>query len=147
MNASWTGNAIQFNPNVNMSVAMAVSDGVVGAVIPNADAASLAEIAVQRRDLTERARSGRLKPADVAGGTFTITNLGMYNVDAFNAIIAPPQAAILAVGRIADRDVAINGQPAVRPMMTLTLAGDHRIVDGSHAALYPNYLSPALRTP
>src|SRR5438876_5112356 len=147
MNASWAGNGIRLNPNVNMSVAMAVTDGVVGAVIPDADAASLADIALQRRDLSERARSGRLKPADVTGGTFTITNLGMYNVDAFNAIIAPPQAAILAVGRIADRVIALNGQPAVRPMMTLTLSGDHRVVDGARAALFLNDLADALRTP
>ena len=147
MNASWTGNAIQFNPNVNISVAMAVTDGVVGAVIPNADRAALADIALQRRDLTERARGGRLKPADVAGGTFTITNLGMYNVDAFNAIIAPPQAAILAVGRIGDRVVAVNGQPAVRPMMTLTLSGDHRVVDGAQAAVFLNDLAEAIRAP
>jgi len=144
MNASWTGSGIQLHPHVNMSVAMAVTDGVVGAVIPNADSASLADIAVQRRDLSERARSGRLKPADVTGGTFTITNLGMYNVDAFNAIIAPPQAAILAVGRIADRVVAVNGQPAVRPMMTLTLSGDHRVVDGAQAAVFLNDLAEAI---
>src|SRR5437762_13656419 len=101
-----------------MSVAMAVKDGVVGAVVARADTISLAEIAVQRRDLTERARNGKLKPADLADGTFTITNLGMYGIDAFNAIIAPPQAAILAVGRIADRVVPVNGAPGIRPMVT-----------------------------
>jgi pyruvate dehydrogenase E2 component (dihydrolipoamide acetyltransferase) len=147
MNASWAGNRIQLNPNVNVSVAMAVTDGVVGAVIPNADTAALADIAQQRKELTERARSGRLKPADVSGGTFTITNLGMYNIDAFNAIIAPPQAAILAVGRIADRVVAVNGQPAVRPMMTLTLSADHRVVDGAQAAVFLNDLAEAIRAP
>jgi pyruvate dehydrogenase E2 component (dihydrolipoamide acetyltransferase) len=147
MNASWTGAAIQLNPNVNISVAMAVTDAVVGAVIPSADVAALAEIAIQRRDLTERARGGRLKPADVSGGTFTITNLGMYNIDAFNAIIAPPQAAILAVGRIADRVVAVNGQPVVRPMMTLTLSSDHRVVDGAQAAVFLNDLAEAIGVP
>ena len=147
MNASWAGNAIQLNPQVNMSVAIAVTDGVVGAVIPNADLAALADIALQRRDLTERARSGRLRPADLAAGTFTITNLGMYNVDAFNAIIAPPQAASLAVGRIADRVVAVNGQPGVRPIMTLTLSGDHRVIDGAQAAVFLNDLAEAIRAP
>ena len=147
MNASWAGATVQLNPNVNMSVAMAVTDGVVGAVIPNADSAALADIAAQRRDLTDRARNGRLKPTDVAGGTFTITNLGMYNIDAFNAIIAPPQAAILAVGRIADRVVAVNGQPAVRPMMTLTLSSDHRVVDGAQAAVFLNDLAEAIAAP
>src|SRR5262249_30081949 len=111
MNASWDNGSIRLNPSINVSVAMAVQDGVVGAVIVNADNAAIGDIATQRKELTERARGGRLKPTDVSGGTFTITNLGMYNVDAFSAIIAPPQAAILAVGRIADRVVAVDGQP------------------------------------
>src|SRR5262249_39623878 len=147
VNASWNGSTIQLNPSINISVAMAVTDGVVGAVIPNADSAALADIALQRKDLTERARGGKLKPADVSGGTFSITNLGMYNIDAFNAIIAPPQAAILAVGRISDRVVAVNGQPAVRPMMTLTLSSDHRVVDGAQAAVFLNDLAEAIRAP
>ena len=147
MNASWDGSSTRLNPAINISIAMAVQDGVVGAVVPNADKISLTEIGSQRKELTERARGGRLKPADVAGGTFTITNLGMYNVDAFNAIIAPPQAGILAVGRIADRVVAVNGQPAVRPMMTLTLSGDHRVIDGAQGALFLNDLADAIASP
>jgi pyruvate dehydrogenase E2 component (dihydrolipoamide acetyltransferase) len=147
MNASWDNGKIRFNPNVNISIAMAVQDGVVGAVIPNTDQADIVRIASQRKELTERARSGHLKPADIAGGTFTITNLGMYNVDAFQAIIAPPQAAILAVGRIADRVVAVNGQPALRSMMTLTLSSDHRVVDGAQAAVFLNDLAEAIRAP
>jgi pyruvate dehydrogenase E2 component (dihydrolipoamide acetyltransferase) len=144
MNATWSGAGIRLNPDVNISVAMAVTDGVVGAVIPNAATATLAEIATQRRDLTERARSGRLRPQDVTGGTFTISNLGMYGVDAFSAIIIPPQAAILAVGRISDRVVVVDGQPAVRPMMTITLSSDHRVVDGAQAAVFLNDLVGAL---
>jgi len=147
MNASWDGGGIRLNPSINISVAMAVQDGVVGAVIPNADKTAVPDIASQRKELTERARGGRLKPNDVSGGTFTITNLGMYNIDAFNAIIAPPQAAILAVGRIADRVVAVNGQPAVRPMVTLTLSGDHRVVDGAQAAVFLNDLAEAISAP
>lgn len=147
MNAMWTGKGIQMNPDINISVAMAVTDGVVGAVIPKADSTALPDISVQRRDLSERARGGKLKPGDVAHGTFSITNLGMYNIDAFNAIIAPPQAAILAVGRIADRVVAVNGQPAVRSMVTLTLSADHRVVDGAQAALFMNDLAEALSSP
>lgn len=147
MNASWAGGGIQLNPSVNISVAMAVTDGVVGAVIPNADTAALASITQLRKELTDRARTGRLKPPDVAGGTFTITNLGMYNIDSFSAIIAPPQAAILAVGRVSDRVVAVNGQPAVRPMMTLTLSSDHRVVDGAQAAVFLNDLADAISNP
>jgi pyruvate dehydrogenase E2 component (dihydrolipoamide acetyltransferase) len=135
------------NSDINISIAMAVTDGVVGAVIPKADLAPLGDISVQRRDLAERARGGKLKPADVSNGTFSITNLGMYKIDAFNAIIAPPQAAILAVGRIADRVVAVNGQPAVRPMLTLTLSSDHRVIDGAQAALFLNDLADALGAP
>ena len=147
MNASWIGQGIRMNPGVNMSVAMAVKDGVVGAVIPKADSTALADIAVQRRDLTERARAGKLKPADLADGTFTITNLGMYGIDSFNAIIATPQAAILAIGRIADRVVPVNGQPGIRPMFTMTLSSDHRVVDGAQAALFLADLAEALRSP
>ena len=147
MNASWIGGGVRLNPNVNISIAMAVKDGVVGAVIPNAGTTNLAEIAVQRRDLTERARAGRLRPADVAGGTFTITNLGMYNIDAFSAIILPPQAAILAIGRIADRVVPVDGKPGIRPMMTMTLSVDHRVADGAQAALFLNDLADAIREP
>jgi pyruvate dehydrogenase E2 component (dihydrolipoamide acetyltransferase) len=144
MNASWTGNTIRLNSSVNISLAIAVPEGVVGAVIPNAAAAKLAEIATQRKDLAERAKSGRLRPADIAGGTFTISNLGMHGIDAFSAIITPPQAAVLAVGRISDRVVAVNGQPVVRPMMTITLSSDHRVTDGAQAAAFLNDLAGAL---
>ena len=147
MNASWTGSAIRLNPAVNISLAIAVPEGVVGAVIPNAATAALPEIATQRKDLAERAQSGRLRPNDISGGTFTISNLGMFGVDAFSAIITPPQAAVLAVGRIADRVVAVNGQPAVRPMMTITLSSDHRVVDGAQAAAFLNDLAAALEKP
>ena len=110
MNASWSGGRIELNPNVNISLAVAVKDGVVGAVIQGrGQRCRWLSIAAQRKDLAERARAGRLRPADVAGGTFTISNLGMYEVDAFSAIITPPQAAVLAVGRIADRVVPVNG--------------------------------------
>jgi pyruvate dehydrogenase E2 component (dihydrolipoamide acetyltransferase) len=147
MNASWTGSGIRHNPEVNISLAMAVKDGVVGAVIHKADSAKVDEIAAQRRDLTERARANRLRPADISGGTFTISNLGMYQVDAFVAIITPPQAATLAVGTIADRVVAVKGKPAVRPMMTMTLSGDHRVLDGARAAKFLTTLAEAIQKP
>ena len=144
LNASWTGQAIHPNPDVNISLAIAVDDGVVGGVIPKTDTLSLADIAAQRKQLAERARAGRLRPADVAGGTFTISNLGMFGVDAFNAIIVAPQAAILAVARIADRVVPVNGAPAIRPMLTLTLSSDHRVADGAQAARFLKDLAEAL---
>jgi pyruvate dehydrogenase E2 component (dihydrolipoamide acetyltransferase) len=147
MNASWTGEGIRSNPEINVSVAMAVKDGVVGAVIHKADRAKLAEISALRRELTERARAGRLRPADITGGTFTLSNLGMYQVDAFSAIITPPQAAILAVGSISDRIVPVDGKPGIRPMMTMTLSSDHRVVDGARAAEFLSDLANAIREP
>jgi pyruvate dehydrogenase E2 component (dihydrolipoyllysine-residue acetyltransferase) len=147
MNSSWTGNGIRVNSEVNISIAMAVQDGVVGAVIHKADSLELGEIAVQRGDLADRAKANRLRPADISGGTFTISNLGMYKVDAFTAIITPPQAAILAVGSITDRVIAVQGQPSVRPMMTLTLSSDHRVVDGARAAEFMKDLGAAILEP
>jgi pyruvate dehydrogenase E2 component (dihydrolipoamide acetyltransferase) len=147
MNASWTGEGIRSNAEVNISVAMAVKDGVVGAVIHKADKLKISEISAQRRELTERARAGRLRPVETAGGTFTLSNLGMYKVDAFSAIITPPQAAILAVGTISERVVPVEGKPGVRPMMTMTLSSDHRVVDGARAAEFLSDLADAIRGP
>jgi pyruvate dehydrogenase E2 component (dihydrolipoamide acetyltransferase) len=144
LNGSWTGSSVQTNREVNMGVAVAVKDGVVSVVIPNADKTLLVEISAHLRDKAERARAGKLHPADISGATFTISNLGMYDVDSFHAIITPPQAAILAVGRIADRLVVVNGKPEVRPMMTLTLSCDHRVVDGAQAALFLKELAQAI---
>jgi pyruvate dehydrogenase E2 component (dihydrolipoamide acetyltransferase) len=147
LNSSWNRNAIQSNARINISLAMAVADGVVAPVIPDADTMALADIAAKRIELNERAKAAHLKPADITGGTFTLTNLGMYEVDAFNAIIAPPQVASLAVGRIAERVTAVNGRPAVRPMMTMTLSGDHRVVDGARGAVFLSDLAAAIGAP
>ena len=147
MNSSWTENGVHANPSINISLAIAVEGGVVAPVIPNANDPSFGSIAVVRRDLMERARVGKLRPSDLKGGTFTISNLGMFAVDAFTAIITPPQAAILAVGSIKDRVVAVGGGPAVRPMMTLTLSADHRVTDGARAAEFLRDLAEAIANP
>jgi len=147
MNASWAGDGIRLNGDINISVAMAVKDGVVGAVIPKANKEPIAALSILRRELTERARAGRLRPADISGGTFTLSNLGMYKVDAFTAIITPPQCAILAVGAIADAVVPVDGKPGIRPMMTMTLSSDHRVVDGARAAEFLGELTGAIREP
>jgi pyruvate dehydrogenase E2 component (dihydrolipoamide acetyltransferase) len=147
LNASWTADGIRLHDFVNMGVAIAVNDGVVAAVIPSAHTATLAAIAGLRREMTERARAGKLRPADISGATFTISNLGMYQVDRFSAIITPPQAAILAVGAIADRVFAVDGKAAIRPMMTVTLSCDHRVADGAKAAKFLADLAEALREP
>ena len=147
LNGSWTGDGIRINSEVNVAIAMAVDEGVVAAVIHKANEAGLARIAEERHALGERARAGRLHPADISGGTFTLSNLGMYHADAFSAIITPPQAAVLAVGQISERVVAVKGHPGIRSMMTMTLSCDHRVVDGARAAAFLNDLADAVGEP
>ena len=134
LNASWQQGAVTLNDEINVGLAVAVAEGLVVPVIHQADDLTLGGIARRRADLVARAQAGRLRPRDLADGTFTISNLGMYGVDTFNAIINAPQAAILAVGRVAERVVPVGGQPAVRPMITLSLSCDHRVVDGARGA-------------
>jgi pyruvate dehydrogenase E2 component (dihydrolipoamide acetyltransferase) len=147
MNSSWAPQGARPNADVNISLAVAVNDGVVAPVIHKADALDIAEIAARRHALAEKARAGRLHPADLAGGTFTISNLGSHKVDSFVALITPPQTAVLAVGAIRDCVVPVDGKPAVRPVMTLTLSSDHRVVDGARAALFLNDLVEAIHSP
>jgi pyruvate dehydrogenase E2 component (dihydrolipoamide acetyltransferase) len=136
MNGTWANGSIQLNGEVNVALAMAIENAVVTAVIRNADQIALGDIAKQRKELAERARAGRLTPADIGGATFTISNLGMFGIDAFTAIIVPPQAGILAVGAIKDRVVASGGYIGVQPQMTITLSSDHRVVDGARSAAF-----------
>jgi pyruvate dehydrogenase E2 component (dihydrolipoamide acetyltransferase) len=147
LNASWEPQGVVAHQEVNIALAIGVENAVVTAVIPHADRAAPGDIAVRRRELTQRAQAGRLQPADITGATFTISNLGMFGVDAFSAIVNPPQAAILAVGRIADRVVALNGQPAVQPTMVLTLSCDHRALDGARAAQFLGTLADLVEEP
>jgi pyruvate dehydrogenase E2 component (dihydrolipoamide acetyltransferase) len=147
MNASYSPDGVRLHSVVNMGIAIAVNDGVIAAVIPNAQTASITEIAAQRRDLVERAKAGKSRAQDLIDATFTISNLGMFSIDSFTAIIPPSQAGILAVGAIADRVVAIDGQPSVRSMMTLTLSCDHRVVDGARGALFLDDLANAISKP
>ncbi len=147
VNASWTPQGIKRNGEINVAVAVATDDGVSVAVIRNAASLDVNAIAAERQVLAERARAGKSRPPDVSGGTFTISNLGMRRVDAFTAIINPPQAAILAVGSIIDRVVAVDGRPAVRPMLTMTLSSDHRVIDGARAAAFMDDLAAAIGDP
>jgi pyruvate dehydrogenase E2 component (dihydrolipoamide acetyltransferase) len=147
LNARWMNNSIQYQTDINIGLAVAIEDGLIVPIIHHADQLGLGEIATQRQDLIERAKVNKLGPADIADGTFTLTNLGMYNVDAFNAIINTPQAAILAVGRIADRVVALNGQPVVCPMITVTLGCDHRVIDGARGAQFLDDLANLIEEP
>ena len=147
VNASWKDGTIVRNADVNIGLAVALDDGLVVPVLHRADALTLAELAGRREDLVSRAQAGRLRPADIQGGGFTISNLGMYGVDAFNAIVNPPQAAILAVGRIADRVVAVDGRPLVQPTMVLTLSCDHRALDGARGARFLGALADLIEEP
>jgi pyruvate dehydrogenase E2 component (dihydrolipoamide acetyltransferase) len=147
VNTSWKDGAIAQHADINIGLAVALEDGLVVPVLHRADTLSLAEIAARREDLVTRAQTGKLRPADIQGGTFTISNLGMYGVDAFNAIVNPPQAAILAVGRIADRVVAVGGQATVQPTMVLTLSCDHRALDGARAAQFLGVLADVVEEP
>jgi pyruvate dehydrogenase E2 component (dihydrolipoamide acetyltransferase) len=147
LNASWAGSGIRRNGDINIGIATAIDEGLIVPVIHNADGLSISEIASKRGELVARASENKLRPADISGGTFTFSNLGMYNVDAFSAIVNPPQAAILAVGRVADRVVPVNGQPAVRPMMIVTLSCDHRVADGARAAKFLDDLSNLMEEP
>jgi pyruvate dehydrogenase E2 component (dihydrolipoamide acetyltransferase) len=151
VNASLRGEEIHLHTSANIGIAIALDEGLIVPVIRQAEALGLAEIAVQIRDFAERARQGALTPQDVTGGTFTVSNLGMYGVDQFTAIINPPESAILAVGRIAKRSVVVERDgrdvAAIRPMMNMTLSADHRVLDGAVAARFLQDVVDALEHP
>ena len=147
LNASLINGKITLNQAVHIGLATAIEEGLVVPVIHLADTLSLREIALQRIELVAKAQAGKLRPPDISDGTFTISNLGMYHVDAFNAIINQPQVAILAVGRITERVVPLNGQPAVQPTMVLTLSCDHRAVDGASGALFLDTIATFIEEP
>src|SRR5579859_3855701 len=147
VNASWHEGKITLKQAVNVGLAVAVEEGLVVPVIFLADTLGLSDIARRRAELVDKAQAGKLRPQDISDATFTISNLGMYHVDAFNAIINAPQAAILAVGRIAERVVPVNGQPAVQPMMVLTLSCDHRVVDGARGAQFLDTVATLVEEP
>ena len=131
---------------VNVGLAVALPDGLIVPVIHEADRLSVAAIATRRVELLDRVRSGKVHATDVSGGTFTISNLGMYGVDIFTAILTEGQAGILAVGRIAERVVAHEGAPHVRPTMQISLSCDHRKIDGARAAEFMQTLAALLET-
>jgi pyruvate dehydrogenase E2 component (dihydrolipoamide acetyltransferase) len=148
VNASWTEKGILLHEYVNMGIAVGLDDGLVVPVLRDADTLSLAEISACGGALVQAARDGTLTPDDFAGGTFTISNLGMFDTEEFVAIVNPPQAAILAVGSVVRQPVADDaGEIVVKPMMTLTLSYDHRIVDGAVAAKFLQRLKQFVRNP
>jgi pyruvate dehydrogenase E2 component (dihydrolipoamide acetyltransferase) len=130
INVTYTDQGLLAPPTVGVGVAVGTEEGLRVPVLQSADRLSLQETSRGIQELAERARQGRMRAADLSGRSMVVTNLGMYGVDTFVAIIDMPDPVILAVGRVADRVTAVNGQPAVRPMCTLTLSVDHRVLDG-----------------
>ncbi len=147
LNAHFAGDAVhQYGP-ANIGIAIAVEGGLVVPVIPACDRRSVTAIAAARSDLVERSRAGKLSTDDFAGGTFTISNLGMFGIERFMAVINPPQVAILAVGSIEDRVVVVDGEVVVRPRMEMTLSCDHRAVDGAQGADFLRTVKELLEEP
>jgi pyruvate dehydrogenase E2 component (dihydrolipoamide acetyltransferase) len=147
VNAQFAGDAVALNPAVNVGVAVAVEDGLFVPVIRNADARSLAEIATELKALTQTATEGKLRPDQYEGGSITISNLGMFGVDAFVPIINSPEACILGIGRIKEEIVVQEGAMRVEPLMTATLSADHRVVDGAQAARFLQSFREMLEAP
>lgn len=148
INSTLDGDEIKLLPEINIGVATALENGLIVPVIRNANRKSVKQLNTELQDLTRRARQGKLILAEVKGGTFTISNLGMYGIDQFRAIINPPESAILAVGTVVRKPIVINDRDeiAVRPMMRMTLSADHRVIDGVTAAKFLADLVQAVET-
>jgi len=147
VNASWGGDKIVTHAEVHVGIAVAMPDGLITPVVRNADRKSILEIAREVRDLAARAREKKLKPEEFTGSTFTVSNLGMYDVTAFTAIINPPDSAILAVGAV--RKVPVVDGDEIRPghRMNVTLSADHRVIDGAMAAQFLAEVRRLLESP
>jgi pyruvate dehydrogenase E2 component (dihydrolipoamide acetyltransferase) len=147
VNGSYRNGRFELHSNVNVGIAVAAEDALIVPTVFDADAKPVGAIAAESRRLVERVRERSISPAELDGGTFTISNLGMYGIDRFEAVINAPQAAILCVGAIVDRPAAVDGQVVVRPMMSMTLACDHRILYGADAAGFLSDLRKILLEP
>ncbi|HXX29489.1 MAG TPA: dihydrolipoamide acetyltransferase family protein [Myxococcaceae bacterium] len=147
VNVSLQGDRILQFHTADVGIAVAIEDGLITPVVRDADQKSIGQLAAEARELAERARRKALRPEEYSGGSVTVSNLGMYGVDAFIAVINPPQASILAVGTVAERVVARGGQPVVRKTMTMTFSGDHRVVDGALGAQYLQEVKELLEHP
>ncbi|MBW3624213.1 MAG: 2-oxo acid dehydrogenase subunit E2 [Armatimonadetes bacterium] len=147
VNAQFTGEAIRYPANVNIGYAITVEGGLMVPVIRECERKTLHQIAGDRRALVEKTQAGKLTPPEYEGGTFTISNMGTFDVESFIAIVNPPQSAILAVGSILDQVVAVDGQMEIRPRMKVTLSADHRVVDGVLAAQFLQELKRLLQNP
>jgi pyruvate dehydrogenase E2 component (dihydrolipoamide acetyltransferase) len=147
MNAHFAGDEVHLFPTANIGIAVAIPHGLVVPVIPSCETKSIPEIAVARADIVGRTREGKLRTEDLENGTFTISNLGMYGVERFTAVLNPPQAGILAVGAIEERAVVVDGDLEIEPRMDLTLTVDHRSVDGATASEFLRTVKSFLEEP
>ena len=147
LNARLDRDQIVVLPEINVCLAVAISDGLIVPSIRNADKKSLGEIALLRKDLVDRARSGKLKLSELESGTFTISSLAQFDILFFTAILNPPQSGILTVGKTQDKPVVINGEIKIRPVAILGLSVDHRLIDGAVAAAFLQSLKERLEKP
>ncbi|AZI59600.1 2-oxo acid dehydrogenase subunit E2 [Nakamurella antarctica] len=147
VNSSWAGDSIVRHGRINVGFAVAIEDGLMVPVVTDADRKTLSEISTETRALAARARAGKLKPDEFSGGTFTISNLGMFGIDEFTAVINPPEAAILAVGAASPQPTLRDGQLINVPTMKITLTVDHRVLDGATAAAFLRDLTHVLEEP
>ena len=146
-NAWWQDDHLRQWHTVHLGMAVAIPDGLITPVIRNAESKSLREIAAESRDMAQRARDRKLTPEEYTGATFSVSNLGMFDIDEFTAIINPPEAGIIAVGRLAEKPVVVNGQVTVRRRMRLTMSCDHRVIDGATGAQFMKTLKLMLENP
>lgn len=147
INQVFAGDVIQQLQNVDVGVAVAIEDGLITPIVKDADQKGLVEIAAEVRDLADRAKKKALKPDEYTGGSITISNLGMFGIDSFIAVINPPQASILAVGKVEPKVVVRDGQMVIRQMMSMTFSGDHRVVDGAVGAQFLQIVRDLLEQP
>jgi pyruvate dehydrogenase E2 component (dihydrolipoamide acetyltransferase) len=147
VNARFAGDAVELLPSADVGIAVAVPNGLIVPVLRAAEVKPIEQIAAESRELVTRTREGKLRQEDLEGGSFTISNLGMYGVEQFTAVLNPPQAAILAVGALEDRAVVESGDVTVRPMMTMTLSCDHRSLDGATASEFLRTVKDFLEEP
>ncbi|MCU0699806.1 MAG: pyruvate dehydrogenase complex dihydrolipoamide acetyltransferase [Myxococcaceae bacterium] len=147
INQVFAGDVIQQLQNVDVGVAVAIEDGLITPIVKDADQKGLAEIAQEVRELAERAKKKALKPDEYTGGSITVSNLGMFGIDSFIAVINPPQASILAVGKVEPKVVVRDGQMVIRQMMSMTFSGDHRVVDGAVGAQFLKIVRELLEQP
>ncbi|MCY3600744.1 MAG: dihydrolipoamide acetyltransferase family protein [Gemmatimonadetes bacterium] len=147
VNASWEENAIRYHGAVHLGIAVALDEGLITPVLRDAGRKGLRQISVEARDLIARARTRKLAPEEYQGGTFSVSNLGMFEIDEFTAIINPPEAGILAIGQTVEKPVAVDGQIVVRKRMRVTMSCDHRVIDGATGAAFLGAFKAMLENP